>query len=529
MDQQIEETKPTWIHELSTNEYVEQVDEKEMLKELFEDQQDKTEDLKDLKTLKAKPATIPQWPRHIASYHGQVEGSEVFIDCPNSPTYQPPPVRPISESTWIEVIPDEIKVTSDDEVGTTPKIETPPSQDVVKYEMIPVDETAEAIDGNSEGEGEGNEVVPDDETAEAIDGNSEGEREGKVEEIGGEDEEGRIKTAKVKDAYVAIRKLRIQGWKIREKTFKQKQKKKKKETKWMFEKDREDKDWKPPRSRRKKMKTPRIKLVRRRPISDDEEETEPSYRQSLQRRAWAGTTLRHQSEVITFYKTLHKLKVKEIKEGKRRQRKRRREEEQGARGEVTAPTSEAARKTPRPGRQLCLRKSGSGVWETEGRGGRADEREQRQGLEVNPEATQSKVYKIGHMERSEEAEDKVVVNTREAAGQDLEKKSSTRQSPSRETKNGYRGEAAAKGEEGQGGEEGGPDPPREWSKEGEYPGRGRRAAEEGETSEEAKKDKFHRPPPVAAPTDLITPTGQTIGMKESLAEMGVRRSPWTRL
>ena len=492
MDQQIEETKPTWIHESSTGEYVEQVDEKEMLKELFEDQQDETEDLKDLKTLKAKPAIIPQWPRHIASYHGEVEGSEVFIDWPNSPTYQPPPVRPILESTWIEVIPHgdatginhlttreenepKLEVTSDDEVGTTPKIETPPSQDVVKYEVIPDDETAEAIDRNSEGEGEG-----------------------KVEEIGGKDEEGRIKTAKVKDAYVAIRKLRLQGWKIREKTFKQKKKKKK--TKWMFEKDREDKDWKPPRSRRKKMKAPpRIKLVRRRPISDDEEETEPSYRQSLQRRAWAGTTLRHQSEVITFYKTLHKLR---IKEGKRRQRKRRREEEeQGAHGEVPAPTSEAARKTPSPGRQLCLRKSSSEVWETKGRGGRSDGREQRQGLEVNPEATQSEVHKIGHMERSEEVKDKVVVDTREAVGQDLEKK------------NGYRGETAAKEEEVQGGEAGGADPPREGSKEGEYPGRGCRTAEEGETSEETKKDEFHRPPLVAATTDHIAPTAQIIGMQ----------------
>ena len=206
MDQQIEETKPTWIHESSTGEYVEQLDEKEMLKELFKDQQDETEDLKDLKTLKTqpatKPATIPQWPRHIASYHGEVEGSEVFIDWPNSPTYQPPPVRSILESTWIEVIPNEdttgishltareenkpeIKVTSDDDAGTTPKIETPPSQDVVKYEVISDDETAEAIDRNSEGEGEG-----------------------KVEEIGEKDEEGRIKTAKVKGAYVAIRKTK---------------------------------------------------------------------------------------------------------------------------------------------------------------------------------------------------------------------------------------------------------------------------------------------------------------------------------
>ena len=353
VDQQIEETKPTWIPESSTGEYVEELDEKEMLKEMFKDQQDKAGDLKDLKTLKTQPATITQWPRHIASYHGEVEGSEVVIDWPNSPTYQPPPGRSVLASTWIEVIPNEdttgishliareenkpeIRVTSDDDAGTTPRIETPPSHDIVKYEAISDDEAAEAIDRDSEGEGEG-----------------------KVGEIGEQDEDGKIKTAKVRGTYVAIWKLRLQGWKIREKAFKQKQKRKKKKTKWVFETDREDKDWKPPRSRRKKKKAPpRIKLVRRRPISDDEEETEQSYRQPLQRRAWAGATLRHQSEVITFYKTLQKLR---IKEGKRRQRKRRREEEQGARGEVVmtaAPASEVVRETPSPGRQHCLRDSG---------------------------------------------------------------------------------------------------------------------------------------------------------------------------
>ena len=117
------------------------------------------------------------------------------------------------------------------------------------------------------------------------------------------------------------------------------------------------------------------------------------------------------------------------------------------------------------------------------------------------------------MERSEEAKDKVVVDTREAVGQDIEKKSRTKQSLSSETKNGYRGETDAKEEEVQGGEAGGADPPREWSKEGEYPGRGHRTAEEGETSEETKKDEFHRPPLVAAPTDPIAPTAQIIGMQ----------------
>ena len=70
---------------------------------------------------------------------------------------------------------------------------------------------------------------------------------------------------------------------------------------------------------------------------------------------------------------------------------------------TATPTSEAVRETPSPGRQHCLRKSGSEVWEAEVRGGRSDGREQREGLEVNPEATQSKVHKICHMERPEQA------------------------------------------------------------------------------------------------------------------------------
>ena len=110
----------------------------------------------------------------------------------------------------------EPKVTSDDDAGTTPRIEILPSHDIVKYEAISDDEAAEAIDMNSEGEGEG-----------------------KVGEIGEQDDEdGEVRTTKVRGTYVAIRRLRLQGWKLREKTFKQKQKRKKKKTKWVFETDR---------------------------------------------------------------------------------------------------------------------------------------------------------------------------------------------------------------------------------------------------------------------------------------------------
>ena len=532
VDQQIEETKPTWIPESSTGEYVEELDEKEMLKEMFKDQheipegtkvgletnknpdqQDKAGDLKDLKTMKPQPVTITPWPRHISSYHGEVEDSEVVIDWPNSPTYQPPPGRSVLASTWIEVIPNEdttgishmiareenkpeIKVTSDDDAGTTPRIETLPSHDIVKYEAISDDEVAEAIDMDSEGEGEG-----------------------EAGEIGEQDEDNEVETAKVRGTYVAIRKLRLQGWKLREKAFKQKQKRKKKKTKWVFETDREDKDWKPPRSRRKKLKAPpRIKLVRKRPISDDEEETEQSYRQPLQRRAWAGATLRTQSEVITFYKTLQKLR---IKEGKRRQRKRRREEEQGARGEVVmtaAPASEVVRETPSPGRQHCLRDSGSEDWAAEGTGGRSNGREQWEGLEVNPETTQIEVQEDCYMERPDQVKGNVVVDIGDAVGQDLEKESRTKQSLSREKEDGYRGETVAKEEDVQGG---GADSPRGCSREGGYPGRSRRTAEEGETAEKTEEIEFNRSPPVAASTETrqdamsspLTPTAQIIGMQ----------------
>ena len=100
---------------------------------------------------------------------------------------------------------------------------------------------------------------------------------------------------------------------------------------------------------------PRIKLVKRRLISDDEEEMEQqSYRQPLQRRAWAGATLRTQSEVITFYKSLQKLRMKE---GKQMQEKRMKEEELEARSEVmtTATPVSEVHEEPSPGRQHCLR------------------------------------------------------------------------------------------------------------------------------------------------------------------------------
>ena len=110
-------------------------------------------------------------------------------------------------------------------------------------EIISDEEIARSRERDSEGEG-GNELndemISDEEIAMSFERDSEGE--------GGE----RVRRNKCRgwhhsrseDAYVALRKLKIKKWKIREKTSR-----KKKIEKWMFEKDR---DSKPPR--RKKVK-----------------------------------------------------------------------------------------------------------------------------------------------------------------------------------------------------------------------------------------------------------------------------------
>ena len=551
VDQQIEETNPTRMPESSTGEYVEEeLDEKEM----SEDQHELSKDTKvevetnkdpdqqkkagDLKTLKTQPVTITPWPSHISSHQGEVEDTEDIFAWPSSPTYQLIPGRSVLVSTipWIEVIPNEdvaetsnmvseeerkpeIKVTSDDDTATIPWIETRPSHDIVKYEAISDDDTSTTP---------WSEAQTNDDVADAINMTSEEEGERKARETGEQYEDNKVETtkAKVRGTYVAIQKLRLQGWKLREKALKQKQKKKNKRTKWIFETDREDKDWKPPRSRRKKLKAPpRIKLVRRRPISDDEEEMEQqSYRQPLQRRAWAGATLRTQAEVITFYKSLQKLRMKE---GKRMQEKRRKEEEQGARSEVmiTATPVSEVREKPSPGRQHCLRDSGSDEWAAEEpAGGRSNGREQWESLEVDLETTKVEVQENCLMEGPDRVKAGVIVNVGDAVGQDLEKESRKEQSPSRkEEDNGHRGETVSKEEDVQGGET---DSPRGCPREGGSPGRSRRTTEEGEADEKAEEIEVNRPPPAAASTGTgqdmasssLTPSARIICMQGLLRQ-----------
>ena len=476
-----DEEVPGLVHGSSMGEYVEPVDQKEMMRALFEDPQNEIEDLT---TSETKPVVIPRWPRHLASHHGEIEDSEVLGDDPNPPADLSPPVGSILESVWIDVVPNgdaiEIRhqVVSED---TEPEIGTPTSEDRLKDEIISDEEIAMSLERDSEGEG--GERVKDTGEEDEEGRVSEGEGGEETKETGEEDE-----TIQVKDAYVALRKLKIRRWKIREKTSK-----KKKRQRWMFEKDR---DWKPPR--RKKVKiTPKIKLIRTRPISEDEEPTEPRNRQSRLKRIWKGTNFKHQDEIITFYQTVPK---KKMREGKKSQRKRRREEEQGVYGGfVTITLPDRAGRSSISGRQYRRRNSDSGVWEAELRGGQLNGPDQRERLEVNLETNQGEEQEDRHMEEGGLAQDTVGADPEVVMGQDLEEKSGPKRSPSTKEEIGLGRDEGAQEEKVSEKETTGTDSAQEGSGEGEDPRRDSRATEEGEIAEEAEADERPRPTtPVAA-------------------------------
>ena len=248
------------------------------------------------------------------------------------------------------------------------------------------------------------------------------------------------------------------------------------------------------------MKAPaRIKLVKRRPISDDEDEIEQqNYRQPSKRRAWAGSTFKTQSEIITFYKSLQKLRMKE---GKRMQEKQMKEGRLEARSEVvtTATPVSEVRKEPSPGRQQCLRDSGSDDWAGEElAGGRSNERERWKSLEVDLEKTTVEVKEDRLMERQGRADADTIIDVGDIVDKDLEKEPRKEQSPSRKEKDGYGGETVSKGKDVRGGRA---DSPGGCPREGGSPGRSRRTAEERKTDEKAEEIKVDRSPSAAASTE----------------------------
>ncbi len=314
---------PVPVLSLREGEYVESVDEKAMLKALFEDPPNDS-------------VMIPRWPHHLVSHHGELEDGEV------PPVNPPSPVEVIVGSVWLDVVPNldiqqTMKKTLKEKVekvsyGCELETETPTREDRVE----------ELND----------EIISDKELALSVEKDSEGEGRESTRETSTEDGVGTFK-----NAYVSLRRLRIKKLKNRKKTSR-----KKKDQKWTCERDR---DWRPPRRRKVKI-TPKIKLIRTRPISEDEEITESrGNRQARLKRVWKGTNFKIQDEIITFYQAVPK---KKKREGREKQKRRRREEEQERYEGFVIAVPGAGRSSA--GRPYRFRDFDSGRWESELGGGR---------------------------------------------------------------------------------------------------------------------------------------------------------------
>ncbi len=303
---------PVPVLSLGEGEYVESVDEKAMLKALFEDPPNDS-------------VMIPRWPHHLVSHHGELEDEEV------PPVNPPSPVEVIVGSVWLDVVPN-LEIHQTISYGCELENETPTREDRVE----------ELND----------EIISDKELALSVEKDSEGEGRESTRETSTEDGIGPFK-----NAYVSLRRLKIKKLKNRKKTSR-----KKKDQRWTCERDR---DWRPPRRRKVKV-TPKIKLVRTRPISEDEETTESrGNRQSRLKRVWKGTNFKIQDEIITFYQAVPK---KKKREGRKKQKRRRREEEQERyEGFVIAVPGSGRSSAGRPYR---FRDFDSGSWESELGGGR---------------------------------------------------------------------------------------------------------------------------------------------------------------
>ena len=96
---------------------------------------------------------------------------------------------------------------------------------------------------------------------------------------------------------------------------------------------------------------------------------------------------------------------------------------------TATPVSEV-REEPSPGRQRCLRDSGSDDWAgEEPAGGRSNERERWESLEVDLEKTKVEVKENRLMERPDRVEADAIINVGDTVGQDLEKESRKEQRP----------------------------------------------------------------------------------------------------
>ena len=379
--------EPSMVSILSLGEYVESVDENEMLRSLFEEPPNES--------------VVPRWPRHPVSHHGEVLGGDDL-----NPTVNPPsPVEAIVESVRIEVAPNTERRHQTISNDVESEVETSTSEDLVKElndEIASDEEMAMSLERDSEGDGGdelNDEIISDEELAMSFEKDSQGEGGENVRETGTE--------VGIRNAYVSLRRLKIRKRKIHSG--------KKKEKKWRFERDS---DWRPPR--RKKVKiTPKIKLIRTRPISEDEESTEPRDRQSRLKRVWKGTNFKIQDEIITFYQTVPK---KKMREGRKKRRRRRREEEQERCGGFVITLPGAGRSSV-SGRQYRRKDLDSGVWESELGGGQLNGSER---LEIDlktKEDEEPEDRQDGNMEEGGLGQSTVGTDPKMAMGEDTEEKS----------------------------------------------------------------------------------------------------------
>ncbi len=375
---------------------MESVDEKEMLRSLFEEPPNES--------------VVPRWPRHPVSHHGEVLGEDDLNPAVNPPS----PVEAIVESVCIEVVPNIERRHQTISNDVESEVETSTSEDLVKElndEIASDEEIAMSLERDSEGDGGdelNDEIISDEELAMSFEKDSQGE--------GGENVRETSTEVGIRNAYVSLRRLKIRKRKIHSG--------KKKEKKWRFERDS---DWRPPR--RKKVKiTPKIKLIRTRPISEDEESTEPRDRQSRLKRVWKGTNFKIQDEIITFYQTVPK---KKMREGRKKRRRRRREEEQERCGGFVITLPGAGRSSV-SGRQYRRRDLDSGVWESELGGGQLNGSER---LEIDlktKEDEEPEDRQDGNMEEGGLGQSTVGTDPKMAMGEDTEEKSRSKRSPSPE-------------------------------------------------------------------------------------------------
>ncbi len=478
-----EEPGPVPVLSLGEGEYVESVDEKAMLKALFEDPPNDS-------------VMIPRWPRHLVSHRGEIEDGEV-------PSVNPPsPVEVIVGSVWLDVVPN-IEIHQAISYGFESENETPTREDTVEElndEIVSDGEIAMSLEKDSEGDGGdelNDEIISDKELAMSVEKDSEGEGRESVRETSAEDGIGPFK-----DAYVALRRLKIKKLKNRKKTSR-----KKKDQKWMCERDR---DWRPPRRRKVKV-TPKIKLVRTRPISEDEESTEPrGDRQSRLKRVWKGTNFKIQDEIITFYQAVPK---KKKREGRKKQKRRRREEEQGRYGGFVIALPGSGRSSV-SGRPYRLRDLDSGSWESELGGGRLNGPKR---LEVDSKTEEGQEDRQeGDMEGGRIVQGAFGTNPQVVVGKDTEEKSSSKQSPSTGEEIGSREDEGAEKEDAPEKETTTADSAQKRPRAGEDPRGDDRATTEGENVEKTETNQCPGSPTAVTTIRVSNSATSISGVQELL-------------